>query len=135
MPLMAEAMSKAEWDMMEAGKRIPKRVVEPRPEPEMPKVDGLILFESIPQERFVRLVSAKRGSIKNNDGMSFVGYEVAFEIKYTEGSKKVKKSKALDKILEEEKETYILSGWMPEGEWMKFLRAMRTKIDLGVLQM
>ena len=41
----------------------------------------------------------------------------------------------LDKIMSEEPETYIISGWFPEGEWMQFLRHMRSRIDLSMLQM
>jgi len=106
-----------------------KKKVE-RPDPVPPKVDKLLSFKEVPLDRFVRLISVKRNNIKNKDGVSFIGYDAEMEIKV-----EVKSQKPLDKILSEEGKTYILSGWFPEGEWMQFLRHMRSRIDLSMLQM
>ena len=132
MPLMQEAMSRSEWERQEAGLPPLKKKKVARPEPEPPKVDKLLNFKDLPLDRFVRLVSVKRRTIKNKDGVSFIGFDVEMEIKY-----KGKKQKPLDKIMSEEPEaeTYILSGWFPEGEWYQFCRSMRTRIDLSILQM
>jgi hypothetical protein len=129
MPLMQEAMSREEWERKELGLPPLKKKKVERPEPTPPKVDKLLSFKEVPLDRFVRLISVKRNNIKNKDGVSFIGYDVEMEIKSKD------KKKPLDKILSEESETYLISGWFPEGEWMQFLRHMRSRIDLSMLQM
>jgi len=130
MPLMQEAMSREEWERKELGLPPLKKKKVERPDPVPPKVDKLLSFKEVPLDRFVRLISVKRNNIKNKDGVSFIGYDAEMEIKV-----EVKSQKPLDKILSEEGKTYILSGWFPEGEWMQFLRNMRSRIDLSMLQM
>jgi len=130
MPLMQEAMSRDEWERKELGLPPLKKKKVERPDPVPPKVDKLLSFKEVPLDRFVRLISVKRNNIKNKDGVSFIGYDAEMEIKV-----EVKSQKPLDKILSEEGKTYILSGWFPEGEWMQFLRNMRSRIDLSMLQM
>jgi len=130
MPLMQEAMSREEWERKELGLPPLKKKKVERPDPVFPKVDKLLSFKEVPLDRFVRLISVKRNNIKNKDGVSFIGYDAEMEIKV-----EVKSQKPLDKILSEEGKTYILSGWFPEGEWMQFLRNMRSRIDLSMLQM
>ena len=131
MSLMQEAMSREEWERKELGlPPLKKKKKVERPDPVPPKVDKLLSFKEVPLDRFVRLISVKRNNIKNKDGVSFIGYDAEMEIKV-----EVKSQKPLDKILSEEGKTYILSGWFPEGEWMQFLRNMRSRIDLSMLQM
>jgi len=130
MPLMQEAMIREEWERKELGLPPLKKKKVERPDPVPPKVDKLLSFKEVPLDRFVRLISVKRNNIKNKDGVSFIGYDAEMEIKV-----EVKSQKPLDKILSEEGKTYILSGWFPEGEWMQFLRNMRSRIDLSMLQM
>jgi len=135
MPLMQEAMSRDEWERKELGLPPLKKKKVERPDPVPPKVDKLLSFKEVPLDRFVRLINVKRNNIKNKDGVSFIGFDVDMEIK-SAGTVKVKdKNKPLDKILAEESETYLISGWFPEGEWMQFLRHMRSRIDLSMLQM
>ena len=129
MPLMQEAMSREEWERKELGLPPLKKKKVERPDPVFPKVDKLLSFKEVPLDRFVRLINVKRNNIKNKDGVSFIGFDVDMEIKAKE------KKKTLDKIMSEEPETYIISGWFPEGEWMQFLRHMRSRIDLSMLQM
>jgi hypothetical protein len=126
---MQEAMSRDEWERKELGLPPLKKKKVERPDPVFPKVDKLLSFKEIPLDRFVRLISVKRSNIKNKDGVSFIGFDVEMEIKSKE------KKKPLDKIISEDPETYILAGWFPEGEWMQFLRNMRSRIDLSMLQM
>jgi hypothetical protein len=127
---MQEAMSRDEWERKELGLPPLKKKKVERPDPVPPKVDKLLSFKEVPLDRFVRLINVKRNNIKNKDGVSFIGYDAEMEIKV-----EVKFQKPLDKILSEEGKTYILSGWFPEGEWMQFLRNMRSRIDLSMLQM
>lgn len=129
MPMMQEAMSKAEWERKEQGLPPLKKKKIVRKDPEPPKVENLLNFKDLPLDRFVRLVNAKRTTLKNKDGVSFIGFDVEMEIKNKD------KKKPLDKILAEEPETYTLSGWLPEGEWYQFCRSMRSRVDLSVLQM
>jgi hypothetical protein len=125
---MQEAMSREEWERQDKGLPPLKKEKIVRPEPNPPKVEKVIKFDAIPLDRFVRLLNVKRNMAKNEDGMRFIGYDVEMEIKY-----KAKKQKPLEKVLseEEEKETYILSGWMPEGDWLQFVRTMRKQLDLN----
>lgn len=132
MPIMQEAMSKADFERMEQGLRPIKRKVIPRPEPTPPKLDNVMKCDDVPIDRFVRLLSSERLRLKNEEGVNFIYYKVAIELKGKETKKK-----PLEIIVADEapKETYTLSGYFPEGEWEKFKRFYRDKLSLGQLQM
>ena len=125
MPMMNEAMSKSDWERQDSGLPPLKRKVPVRKDPEKPKNTDIIVFKDLPLDRFVRLVDAEPYSIKNKEGVRFIGYNVQFEIKYAEASKKKP----------EDPQTYFIKGWMPEGEWLTFVRNMRGKVDFSNIQM
>src|SRR4030042_5142876 len=117
MPMMSEAVNKADWERAEAASPPLKRKVKPRPEPEHPKVNNQLAFKDLPLDRFVRLVTAKQNTLKNKDGMRFIGFDVAIEFKCKE-----KKKKPLEVIISDtvEPETYVQEGWLQEGDWYQF---------------
>jgi hypothetical protein len=119
MALMRESMSKEDFDRAEQGLPPIKRTVAPRPEPEPPDVKERILFKDIPLDMFSRLLNARFRSMRNKDGMRFTGFDVEIELSIKEGK---------------EEHTETLRGWMPETEWLLFLRNARSKIDYKVVQ-
>lgn len=119
MPLMRESMSKEDWDRQEQGLPPIKRKVEPRPEPEPPEIGDMILFKDVPIDLFSRLLAAKFKMVKNKDGMRFAGFDVEIELSMKEGK---------------EEHTDVVKGWMPETEWLLFLRSARSKIDYRIVQ-
>jgi hypothetical protein len=112
MPIMQEAVPKEDWERMEKGLPPINRKPEPRPDPENPKVDDQISLKKID---FQRLISAKRENRRNKDKVLFIGFSVRMEIKEGAGVKS-------------------LGGWVPEAEWLEFLRINRGKINMEGLQ-
>jgi len=112
MPIMQEAIPKEDWERMDKGLPPIKRKQEPRPEPEKPKMNDQISLKKID---FQRLISVNRENRRNKDRTTFIGYIVKVEIKDGAGIK-------------------TLGGWVPEEEWLEFLRYHRGKINMEALQ-
>jgi hypothetical protein len=121
---MNEAISRDDWERMERGLKPIKRKVIPRPEPEPPVVEKLIKFSDIPLDWFKSLDKADRRTIKNKDGVSFVGYDVEISL----GKNKV------GAITNEEKNMpKSMKGWMMEGHFQELVRNKRKEIDQQVI--
>lgn len=112
MALMNEAMSKEDWERQDKGLPPIKRKVTPRPEPKAPEIKHQVSLKGI---KFERLISVNRSNTRNKDNMTFIGYEVVMEVK--EGAT-----------------VKSLGGWVPEAEWMEFVRAHRSQINMAALQ-
>jgi len=115
MPLMKEAMSKADFDRSEQGLAPLKKVKIVRPEPEKPDKEDELLARDVLPGYSVKLEYAHRKNLRNDEGILFVGYDVSFD-------------------LVSEKETLPLKGWMVEGEFMQFVRNHRKEIDQQVIR-
>ena len=127
MPLMTEAMDKEDWERMDKGlPPLPKKKII-RPEPKMPNVENRIMFADIPLDKFEKLISARRRSIKNDEGMRFIGMDIVIELK--KGPGRPPKTE-----VEEKSESRVISGWMIEGDWTKLYFKIRDKVDFKVIQ-
>ena len=129
MPLMTEAISREDFERMEKGLRPLKRKVIPRPDPEKPVIENEIKFDNIPPDRFKDLESAKRNTLKNKDGVRFIGYdvEISFEIKRSPG-------KPPGAITNEERDfPKSMKGWMDEGNFHSLIRTFRKQINPQVI--
>jgi hypothetical protein len=127
MAIPNEAMEVEDYERWEKGLP-PKRKASPViPEPEFPEIKNLLSFDDIPIDRFRRLVSAKRHLITNEDGVTFIGFDVTVELK--EAKKKPGRPPVDDKKDEKDEER-LVSGWMIESEWQKLFRHARENIDV-----
>lgn len=124
MPIMNEAVSKEDFDLMERGMKPAKKKVEPRPEPPMPVIEQIVKVVDIPENYTVRLDEAFRSIKKNKDGMRFIGYDVVIRlIPVTPEEKKAGRPF----------EPKTLTGWMIEGEFLALLRKYSKEIDRKVI--
>jgi hypothetical protein len=128
MALMKEAMSKEDWERAEMGLP-PIKVIKPaRPEPEKPQVENQIKFEDIDAKLFAELESAKRKTVKNPEGVRFIGFDVSM-LMYQKGQ--FGRPKEIEKGVFAPPET--VSGWMIEGDFLSLLRTHRKKINSQVI--
>jgi len=126
MPLMQEAVSRVDWELMEQGKKPKKRSQIIKPEPERPELKNEIKFTDIPVERFKKLDSAIKNIIKNKEGMRFIGYDVLISLGRPDN---------MIAITDEEKKApKSMSGWMDEGNFLQLVRTFRKKIDVQVIR-
>lgn len=125
----------ADWDRMEKGLPPSKVKKVARPEPERPKVQNEIKFEDIPIDDFVELEYARRNSVRNNDGMRFIGYDVSIILNGNAPLKR-KPGRPVTKVIEKEEvsnEPKTLVGWMQEGDFLSLVRNCRKKINPQVI--
>jgi len=133
MPLMAEAMTKENFERIEKGlpPLKPKRIV--KPEPKRTDVNNEIKFDYIPIDDFLELEYAKRNTVKNEDGMRFIGFDVSMILKTTA---QLKRKAGRPKESEKEEisnEPKTLTGWMDEGNFLTLVRNVRKKINPQVI--
>lgn len=128
MAIMQEAMTQENWERTEKGlpPLKPKKIV--RPEPEKPEVENQIYFENIKPELFARLDSAKRRTIKNAQGVRFIGFDITMHM-YQKGAFGRPKEVEKGVLAAPEK----LSGWMLEGDFLSLTRTCREKINPQVI--
>ncbi len=112
MALMQEAISREDWERQDKGLPPLKRKATPRPEPEKPDIKDQISLKKVD---FQRLLSVHRENRKNKEKVTFIGYIVKMEVKEGVGVK-------------------TIGGWVPEADWMEFLRFNRGKINMEALQ-
>ena len=112
MALMQEAIPREDWERQDRGLPPISRKAPPKPEPAKPKIDDQISIKKI---NFHALLSARRENRKNKEGTTFIGYVVRLEVK--EGAR-----------------VKALGGWVPEADWMEFIRNHRGKINMEALQ-
>jgi len=122
--MQQEAIDREDWERQDKGLApLPKKKIVILSQKE-PDVENQVKFDDIPLDRFVKLISARRRSIVNEQGARFIGYDVIVELK---GKRKAGRPKEDA----EEPQSEILSGWMIEGNWLKLYRHIRDKIDLS----
>jgi len=127
---MKEAMDLQDWERMDKGlPPLPKKRVI-IPEPKFPVIENLLKFKDIPLDRFDKLISARRRTIKNEDGVTFIGMDVIIELK---GKRKA--GRPLTNKEEEVFESETIRGWMQEGEWYELYRHAREKIDMNKISL
>ncbi len=127
--MQIEAMDLQDWERQDKGlPPLPKKKIVRKPI-EMPEVENLLKFKDVPLDRFEKLVSARRNTIKNAEGARFIGYDVIITLK---GNKKPGRPLTLKEGEEPQKlESKTISGWMQEGEWLELYRHIRDRIDLS----
>jgi hypothetical protein len=133
MPLMQEAMTKENWERQEGGLRPLKANTVKRPEPKRPNIDNEIKFEDIPIEDFVELEYAKRNTLKNEEGVRFLGYDVSMILSSTASLKRKPGRPMKDVSKEISSEPKTLTGWMQEGDFLSLIRNCRKKINPQVV--
>lgn len=114
MPLMKEAMTGANFDRVEQGLAPLKPKVVEKIDPGKPTIDDEILSSDVKSGYKVKLVYAHRVRKQNEEGISFIGYEVEINLTL-------------------KKEVLTLNGWMVEGEFLTFVRNNREQIDQSVI--
>jgi hypothetical protein len=81
MVIPKETMSGEEYERWEKGlPALPKKKIE-RPEPIPPKIQNQIKWEDLPIEKLVRIQAARKRILKNEEGVTFIGYDAIVEIK------------------------------------------------------
>ncbi|MCJ7443271.1 MAG: hypothetical protein MUO26_01850 [Methanotrichaceae archaeon] len=131
MSLMQEAMTKNDWERREKGLPPLKVKVIPRPEPAKPDIENEIKFKDIPADDFVELEYAKRNTLKNREGLRFIGYDVSMILNSVAKRKPGRpKESEREEVLTESK---TLVGWMQEGEFLTLVRNFRKKINPQVI--
>ena len=98
-----------------------------RPEPEKPEIKDEITFEDI--TGFTELIRAERKTVKNAEGMRFIGYSVEIVL---EGKKKPGRPKESEKEIPPEPR--VLEGWMCEGDFLKLVRTYRKEINPQIIR-
>ena len=104
--MMKDAVTLENFNRMERGlpPLKPKKIVKPEPVP--PIVDDQIFFDDLPtDELFEFSARLRHPAVKNEDGVSFLGFDVYFESRGGE----------------------IAQGWMGEGEFQKL--KMRIQVE------
>ena len=117
MPLMKEAMSKTDYERKEQGLAQLRPVKIVRPEHEKPPVEDEIFMKDIPKDYKLNLEYARKSSVRNLDGVLFVGYEVSIDFTPIKGTK----------------DHPPILGWMVEGTFLEFVRTYRKHIDQQVI--
>jgi len=128
MPMMTEAIDREDWELIDKGKPPREKVKPIIPEPKFPKIDDHLKFNDILPDQFESLVSAKRRSIRNEDRVVFNGYDVIIKLKRKAGRPSEK-----EKALQTDAKDKLISGWMVEGDFLKFFYHFREKIDLDTI--
>ncbi len=106
-----DAIPLEDWERIEQGlSPLPKKR-EIRPEPEFPKVENRIDFESIPLDKVMRINAVRKNVIKNKEGVRFIGYDIEIELK----------------------DLKPLQGWLLEGELVRLVPLIREKTDQAML--
>jgi hypothetical protein len=123
--MMTEAIDKADWELLDKGLPIRKKPKVIIPPPKMPKVENQIVFADIPLDRFEKLISARRRTILNEDGIRFIGMDIKIEVKKRAGRPL--------KSENPESQSKTIEGWMAEGDWHILYRHIREKIDFKVI--
>jgi len=129
MAIMQEAMTKANFERAEKGLPPfkPKKVV--RPEPEKPEVENEIKFSDIKPNDFIELTEAKRNTVKNAEGVRFIGFDVVMKLKQKGPFGRPKKTEN-----GEPAGPKIVTGWMAEGNFLELMRTFRETIRPQVVR-
>jgi hypothetical protein len=128
MPLMNEAVSKDNFDRFEKGlpPLKPKKVVIP--DPPRPIVDNEVKMTDIPEDYEIKLDYAHRKTVRNDEGVMFIGFEVNIDLLPISKKRGPGRPKESD-----DPKPLNLKGWMIEGEFLQFVRTYRKQIDQQVI--
>jgi len=100
---MKEMVSEEDYSRWDRGQRVQKKAPRSHPEPKPPKVDGKIIkLDKIDLDDIKVINKGRRKNAKNADGVTFIGYEVAYQT-------------AAGKAVE---------GWMAESEYVELRRLL-----------
>ena len=127
MTMMKEAMTKVDFERSEKGLPPFKPKIVPRPEPEKPEVENEITFKDI--TGFIGLIRAERKTVRNAEGMRFIGFSVEIALEGKKGPGRPKESEKEIPI-----EPVVLEGWMAEGNFMELVRTYRKEINPQVIK-
>ena len=130
MPLMNEAMTKDDFDRREKGLPPLKKERNTPPDPVKPAVENEIRMTDIPDGYEVHLEFAKRSTVRNEEGIMFIGFDVSIELFPIKQKQKPGRPKKSD---DDPLEPMSLNGWMIEGEFLAFVRTYRKQIDQQVI--
>jgi hypothetical protein len=119
--MINEAISKENWERMEQGLPPLKSKKAVIPDPPKPVIPNELKLTDIPPNCDIQLDHAKRNTVRNEDGLRFIGFDVTI----TCIPKKKKPGKPPTGSIEE---PVTLSGWMQEGEFLSFVRTYRAQI-------
>jgi len=111
MGIPREAIDKADFDRMERGlpPRPKPKII--RPEPKFPVVPNRIEFLKLPLEKLIRIEAIRRRVIRNEEGVSFLGYDIQIEVR----------------------DGKPLQGWIEEGDLVRLLPHVRDLTDEAIL--
>jgi len=131
---MQEAMSLEDFERQEKGLPPLKHKKVEKPEPKKPDIPNEIKFEDIPIDDFIELEYAKRNTLKNKEGVRFIGYDVSMTLNSNAVLKRKPGRPAKDSEKEEpSSEPKNLVGWMSEGDFLNLVRHCRKKINPQVV--
>lgn len=112
---MREAVSEEDYSRWDKGQRASKKTPRFHPEPKPPKVDGKIIRLDKINLADIKVISkGRRKNVRNEDGVTFIGYEVAYQV---EDGKTVE-------------------GWMSEADYVEMRRLLfrEGKINVDELE-
>ena len=100
---MKEAVSEEDYSRWDRGQRATKKTPRFHPEPKRPKIDGKIIkLDKLDLDDIKVINKGRRKNVKNADGVTFIGYEVAYQV---EAGKTVE-------------------GWMSEADYVEMRRLL-----------
>jgi hypothetical protein len=113
MGLMNEMITEADWKRREKGLPPVKKPEILIPEPEPPVVENQIYFKDLfSEDKEITNVQGHMKSVKNVDGMTFVGFNLAIFFK---------------------DDSQMLSGWLSDCDFQKLKLALRgTNLKTGI---
>ncbi len=128
--MMNEAVSKETFERMEKGLPPLKHKRFDVPDPSKPVIDNEITMKDIPSGYDVQLDSARKNTLKNEQGIRFIGFDVIITLNPIPKKRGPGRPKESEEGQPEQKE---LKGWMMEGAFLEFLRTYRKQIDQQVI--
>ena len=131
--MQQEAMAKTDWERRDAGLPPIKVKKIKRPDPEKPVIENEIKFDDIPVNDFMELEYARRKTIKNAEGVRFLGFEVSMILTPSAQLKRKPGRPSKEEKEEVSTEPKTLTGWMSEGDFLTLVRNCRKKINPQVI--
>lgn len=129
--MLNEAISKLDFERREKGLppfNPPRVVIQ---SPAKPVMDNEIKLTDIPSGWDVELEHAKKNTLKNAEGVRFIGFDVTINLNPVAKKRGPGRPKESEELPPEPK---TLKGWMFEGEFLGFVRLFRKQIDYQIIQ-
>lgn len=124
--MLQEAVTKENWERMEKGLPPLKPKQEKKEDPVSPVISNEIKLSDIPPNCDVQLDHAQRNTVRNEQGMRFIGFDVIM----TCVPKKKGPGKPPTGTITEPK---TIEGWLAEGAFLELIRLHRKEIDQQVI--